>query len=194
MKGSGVTKGRQGNYFEDFKLGQVIQHATPRTVSAGDVSLYTALYGSRFAVQSSDAFAQAIGYPQSPVDDLLVFHIVFGKTVPDISLNAIAKSWLRGMRVPQTGLPRRNSVLVFGSDRATRELQQRERRRLRAHDGARPAWRTGSQLCSLGDGQKAQQRGAGAGSSCAEAEKRGHAGGAWGCGTAARPRRRTTPL
>ena len=33
---------------------------------------------------------QAIGYPRAPVDDLLVFHIVFGKTVPDISLNAIA--------------------------------------------------------------------------------------------------------
>ena len=38
----------------------------------------------------SDAFAQAIGYPRAPVDDLLVFHIVFGKTVPDISLNAVA--------------------------------------------------------------------------------------------------------
>ena len=35
-------------------------------------------------------FAYAIGYPRSPVDDLLVFHIVFGKTVPDISLNAVA--------------------------------------------------------------------------------------------------------
>src|SRR5690606_18874427 len=41
-------------------------------------------------VQSADTFAQAIGYPRSPVDDLLVFHIVFGKTVPDISLNAVA--------------------------------------------------------------------------------------------------------
>ena len=41
-------------------------------------------------MQSSDAFAHAIGYPRSPVDDLLVFHIVFGKTVPDISLNAVA--------------------------------------------------------------------------------------------------------
>jgi 2-methylfumaryl-CoA hydratase len=41
-------------------------------------------------VQSSDALAQAIGYPRSPVDDLLVFHTVFGKTVPDISLNAVA--------------------------------------------------------------------------------------------------------
>jgi 2-methylfumaryl-CoA hydratase len=86
----GVSKARQGNFFEDFRLGQVIEHATPRTVTVGDISLYTALYGPRFAVQSSDAFAQSIGYPQSPIDDLLVFHIVFGTTVPDISLNAVA--------------------------------------------------------------------------------------------------------
>ena len=85
-----MAKNHPGNYFEDFRLGQVIPHATPRTVTAGDVSLYTALYGPRFAVQSSDHFARAIGYPNAPVDDLLVFHVVFGKTVPDISLNAVA--------------------------------------------------------------------------------------------------------
>jgi 2-methylfumaryl-CoA hydratase len=85
-----MAKNFPGNYFEDFRLGQTIQHATPRTVTVGDASLYTALYGTRFAVQSSDAFARAIGYPHAPIDDLLVFHIVFGKTVPDISLNAVA--------------------------------------------------------------------------------------------------------
>ena len=85
-----MNKANPGNFFEDFRLGQVITHATPRTVTAGDVSLYTALYGSRFAVQSSDHFARAIGYPNAPVDDLLVFNIVFGKTVADISLNAVA--------------------------------------------------------------------------------------------------------
>jgi 2-methylfumaryl-CoA hydratase len=79
-----------GNFFEDFHVGQVIRHATPRTVTTGDVALYTALYGTRTVVQSSDAFARAIGYRHAPVDDLLVFNIVFGKTVPDISLNAIA--------------------------------------------------------------------------------------------------------
>jgi 2-methylfumaryl-CoA hydratase len=84
------AKTSAGNFFEDFRLGQVIRHPTPRTVTSADATLYTALYGSRFAVQSSDAFAQAIGYPRSPLDDLLVFHIVFGKTVPDISLNAVA--------------------------------------------------------------------------------------------------------
>jgi 2-methylfumaryl-CoA hydratase len=83
-------KARAGNFFEDFAVGQVLKHPIPRTVTAGDVAVYNGLYGPRFAVQSSDAFAQAIGYRQAPLDDLLVFHTVFGKTVPDISLNAVA--------------------------------------------------------------------------------------------------------
>lgn len=83
-------KTNPGNFFDDFHVGMRIVHATPRTVTAGDVSLYTALYGSRFPVQSSNAFAQAIGLPEAPLDDMLLFHTVFGKTVPDISLNAVA--------------------------------------------------------------------------------------------------------
>src|SRR4051794_21167322 len=85
-----MSKTGTGNFFEDFRIGQVIKHATPRTVTVGDVALYNGLFGPRFAVQSSDVFARAIGYPRSPVDDLLVFHLVFGKTVPDISLHAVA--------------------------------------------------------------------------------------------------------
>jgi 2-methylfumaryl-CoA hydratase len=83
-------KTSSGNFFEDFHLGQKIVHATPRTLSQGDAALYQALYGSRFALQSSDTFAQGCGLPRSPLDDLLVFHTVFGKSVPDISLNAVA--------------------------------------------------------------------------------------------------------
>jgi len=85
-----MTKTSAGNFFEDFHLGQTIRHATPRTMTAGDVALYVGLFGSRFAVQSSSVFALAVGYRDAPLDDLLVFHVVFGKTVPDISLNAVA--------------------------------------------------------------------------------------------------------
>jgi 2-methylfumaryl-CoA hydratase len=84
------VKANPGNYFEDFCIGQEIRHATPRTVTVGDVALYIALTGSRFVLYSSDEFARRVGFPSAPVDDLLVFHIVFGKTVPDISLNAVA--------------------------------------------------------------------------------------------------------
>src|SRR5262245_14402406 len=85
-----AAKTNAGNSFEDFRIGQVFEHATPRTITVGDVALYHGLYGARFAVQSAEPFAQAIGYPRAPVDDLMVFHVVFGKSVPDISLNAIA--------------------------------------------------------------------------------------------------------
>jgi 2-methylfumaryl-CoA hydratase len=93
-----TAKTSAGNFFEDFRIGQVIRHATPRTLGSGDVSLYAALYGSRFAVQSSDRFAAEIGYARAPIDDLLVFHVVFGKTVPDISLNAVANLGYAGGR------------------------------------------------------------------------------------------------
>jgi 2-methylfumaryl-CoA hydratase len=85
-----MNKTDPGNYFEDFRLGQVIVHATPRTITAGDVALYTALYGPRFALFSSNVFARDCGLESAPVDPLVAFHVVFGKTVPDISLNAVA--------------------------------------------------------------------------------------------------------
>jgi len=97
--GAAMTKTNPGNFFEDFRLGQVIRHPTPRTLTVGDAALYQAIYGSRFAVQSSDALARAAGYPQAPLDDLLIFHTVFGKTVPDISLNAVANLGYAGGRV-----------------------------------------------------------------------------------------------
>lgn len=84
------SKTNPGNFFEDFRIGQEIVHATPRTVTEGDVALYTALFGSRFAINSSSEFAETLGLERAPIDSLLAFHIVFGKTVPDISLNAIA--------------------------------------------------------------------------------------------------------
>ena len=84
------SKYKIGNFFEDFSMGQKISHATPRTITLGDCSLYTALYGSRYALHSSSEFAKQLSLKESPVDDFLLFNIAFGKTVPDISLNAIA--------------------------------------------------------------------------------------------------------
>ena len=85
-----MSKTNPGNFFEDFELGQVIDHATPRTVTEGDRALYGALYPTRFALPSSAAFAAASGLSPAPVEELIGFHIAFGKTVPDISLNAVA--------------------------------------------------------------------------------------------------------
>lgn len=85
-----MVKTNPGRFFEDYELGQVIHHAVPRTISGGERALYHALYPARHALASSDEFARNCGLPSAPLDDLLVFHVVFGKTVPDISLNAVA--------------------------------------------------------------------------------------------------------
>ncbi|MGG7564753.1 MaoC family dehydratase [Rhodovulum sp. DZ06] len=87
---SKAAKTNPGNFFEDFAIGQVLTHATPRTVTEGERAMYTALYPARFALWSSDEFARASGLPRSPMEDLVAFHIAFGKTVPDVSLNAVA--------------------------------------------------------------------------------------------------------
>ncbi|MGA1940343.1 MaoC family dehydratase [Arcobacter sp. YIC-310] len=85
-----MSKINIGNFFEDFSIGQKIVHPLPRTVSQGDVSLYIAFTGSRFALHSSDVVANEMGYEKRPIDDTLNFHLTFGKSVQDISLNAIA--------------------------------------------------------------------------------------------------------
>lgn len=100
-----MTKTNPGNFFEDFTVGQVIQHATPRTVTEGDRAVYGSLYPTRFAIPSSAAFAASVGLDPHPVEDLIAFHIAFGKTVPDISLNAVANLGYAELRFHRPVLP-----------------------------------------------------------------------------------------
>jgi 2-methylfumaryl-CoA hydratase len=95
-----MTKSNPGNYFEDFHVGMELRHATPLTLSTGDISLYRALTGSRHALYSAATFAEGSGYTGLPIDPLLAFHVVFGKTVPDISLNAVANLGYADGRFP----------------------------------------------------------------------------------------------
>ena len=85
-----MSKTSAGRFFEDFRLGETLAHATPRTLTDGDAALYMALHAPRQAPFSSAAFAAACGVSPAPLNPWLVFHTVFGKTVPDVSLNAVA--------------------------------------------------------------------------------------------------------
>ena len=96
-----MQKTNSGRFFEDYQIGMVMHHAVPRTISGGERALYHALYPMRHALYSSDEFAKSCGLGFAPIDDLAAFHVVFGKTVPDVSLNAVANlgyaegRWLR---------------------------------------------------------------------------------------------------
>jgi 2-methylfumaryl-CoA hydratase len=74
-----MTTHSDGNFFEDFTLGQMFVHHPQRRLTAGDVSLNIALTGTRFDLPD-----------EAPLDDALVFNLVFSQSVADISKNALA--------------------------------------------------------------------------------------------------------
>tara|TARA_B100000029_G_C17548320_1_gene949236 strand:+ start:936 stop:1976 length:1041 start_codon:yes stop_codon:yes gene_type:complete len=90
-------KNFKSRYFEDYKLGEEIHHSVPRTITDGDVSIYLSTTGSRFALNYSKEFSKKLGFEKIPLDDILLFHMVFGRTVPDLSLNAIANLGYAGV-------------------------------------------------------------------------------------------------
>jgi 2-methylfumaryl-CoA hydratase len=95
-----------GNFFEDLVPGQVLRNPVPRTLTEGDVALYIALTGDRNPLFCSDEYARALGFERAPVANLLVFHIVFGRTVGEISLNSpgnLGYADLRFLRPVYTG-------------------------------------------------------------------------------------------
>ena len=95
-----------GNFFEDLGPGQRLINPVPRTLTEGDVALYIALTGDRNPKSCSDEFARALGFDRAPVHDMLVFHIVFGRAVGEISLNSpgnLGYADLRFLRPVYTG-------------------------------------------------------------------------------------------
>ena len=114
------TKTNPGNFFEDFTFGQVLEHATPRTVTVGDVALYTASTARALPCSPPTPSPRPSAIRASPLDDLLTFHIVFGKTVPDISLNAIANLGYAECRFLKPVYPGDTLAVDLGGDRPAR--------------------------------------------------------------------------
>ena len=100
-----ATKTHAGNFFEDFATGQVFRHAIPRTITEGDLALYIALTGDRRPLHCSAEFARSLGFPRETAHDLLVFHIVFGRAVPDVSLNSPANLGYADVRFLRPVIP-----------------------------------------------------------------------------------------
>ena len=93
-----MKKNFKSRYFEDYKLNEEINHRVPRTITDGDVAIYLSTTGSRFPLNYSAEFSKTLGLKKIPIDDILLFHLVFGRTVPDLSLNAIANLGYAGVK------------------------------------------------------------------------------------------------
>lgn len=106
-----------GNFFEDLYPGQTLINPVPRTLTHGDTALYIALTSDRNPKNCSDEFARSLGFERAPVHDMLVFHIVFGRAVGEISLNSpgnLGYADLRFLRPVYTGDTLRATTETLG--------------------------------------------------------------------------------
>ena len=75
----------RGTFYEDFLVGQLLDHHWGRTLNAGDNSLFTTLtlhFNPRYL--NAD-FARAEGYDDILINPMLLFDTVFGLSVEDCS-------------------------------------------------------------------------------------------------------------
>jgi itaconyl-CoA hydratase len=75
----------RGHRYEDFDIGRRFVHHWGRTVSAADNTLFSTLTLHYNPHYTNQAFAQAHGHRDTPVNPLLVFNTVFGLSVEDLS-------------------------------------------------------------------------------------------------------------
>lgn len=79
-----------GNYYEDFKEGAVIEHALSKTIFESDNNLFSLLTMNCHPVHTNVDYASRQQHGQILVVGTLVFSLVVGISVPDISGKAIA--------------------------------------------------------------------------------------------------------
>lgn len=79
-----------GLYYEDFIVGEEIHHSLSKTIFESDNNLFSLLTMNQHPVHTNLDYAQKNQHGKVLVVGTLVFSIVVGMTVPDISGKAIA--------------------------------------------------------------------------------------------------------
>lgn len=79
-----------GNYYDDFVVGETIEHSLSKTIFESDNNLFSLLTMNYHPVHTNADYALKQQHGKILVVGTLVFSLVVGITVPDISGKAIA--------------------------------------------------------------------------------------------------------
>ena len=79
-----------GRYLEDFKVGEIIQHLTTKTVLESDNNLFSLLTMNHHPVHLNVEYCKSHQHGKILVVGTYVFSLVVGFSVPEISGKAIA--------------------------------------------------------------------------------------------------------
>ncbi len=75
----------KGNVFEAFELGRVFEHHWGRTLRQTEGTLFSTLTLHFNPLHFNLEYARALGHPETPINPMLVFSVVFGLSVEDLS-------------------------------------------------------------------------------------------------------------
>ena len=85
-----MKSSKLGSFFEEFQIGEVIEHSLTKTIFESDNNLFSLLTMNHHPVHTNINYAEKNQHGRILVVGTLVFSIVVGITVPDISGKAIA--------------------------------------------------------------------------------------------------------
>lgn len=116
-----------GRFYEDFEVGQVIDHPLGRTVTQADNIWFTLLTLNTNPIHFDQVYASKTEFGRPLVDSTFTLALVTGLSVADISQNAINLGWDK-VRLPHP---------VFEGDTiyAKSEVLEKRESRSRPHMG-----------------------------------------------------------
>lgn len=95
-----ITYENIGKYYEEFEIGEVIEHWPGRTISEADNTWFTLLTMNRHPVHFDERFAETTRYGKILVNSCLTLSIITGMTVSTLSAKAIANLGWDNVKLP----------------------------------------------------------------------------------------------
>ncbi len=80
----------EGNFFEDFRVGQVYRHPLGRTITEADNTWFTLLTCNTNQIHFNADYAAHSEFKRPLVNSCLTLSLVTGLSVPDLSQNVVA--------------------------------------------------------------------------------------------------------
>jgi itaconyl-CoA hydratase len=79
-----------GRYYEDFTVGEVLDHALARTVTEGDNTLFTMLTMNTNPIHFDAEYAKQTAFGQILVNSCFTFSLVVGLSTAELSRHVFA--------------------------------------------------------------------------------------------------------
>ena len=148
---------RFGRYFEDFEVGDVYKHWPGKTITEADDHLFCMITMNHHPLHTDAHYAETeTQFGKNVVVGNLVYSLVLGMSVPDVSGKAIANLEIESLKHAK---PTFHGDTIYARDDGARqgrvEEQARPRRRHGGDHRHEPARRGGLRVPPQGAGAKA---------------------------------------